>query len=166
MHMRITAAVGLIMFMMDASVSSQEADTGRREFLSNCAACHGEDGKGVGGQTAKMRTRPTDLTTLAKKTNGVFLANAVYEAIDGRASTTFHRSPDMPIWGCRHSSLPFARPGVHNWLFAIRHAGRKKMSKPTPDALESLVDISCDPEPVIRDRITAIVDYISRIQQQ
>jgi hypothetical protein len=49
-----------------------------------------------------LKTRPTDLTVLAKNNNGVFPYNAVYEIIDGRNSTiSSHGTREMPIWGYR-----------------------------------------------------------------
>src|SRR5262245_7627955 len=38
------------------------ADAGRQLYLANCAACHGESGRGDGRAAADFKTRPTDLT--------------------------------------------------------------------------------------------------------
>jgi len=54
---------------------------------SSCGACHGIDAKGHGPVGKELKTRPTDLTVLAKNNNSVFPFNTVYEMIDGRNST-------------------------------------------------------------------------------
>jgi mono/diheme cytochrome c family protein len=38
------------------------ADAGRQLYLANCAACHGDSGRGDGRAAADFKTRPTDLT--------------------------------------------------------------------------------------------------------
>ncbi len=81
---------------------SQVSDTGETEFLSNCAACHGVDAKGTGPLAARFKSRPPDLTLLAKKNHGMYSSDAVYQMIDGRQNARNHRGMQMPIWGCRH----------------------------------------------------------------
>jgi|SRR5689334_10377068 len=49
---------------------AQDADKGRTEFMENCAGCHGADAKGAGTLGAKLKTKPTDLTLLAKRNHG------------------------------------------------------------------------------------------------
>ena len=68
---------------LNASGWAQDLDASRAEYLSNCAACHGSDGKGNGPLSSKLRAKPADLTTFAKRNNGVFPLSAVYEVIDG-----------------------------------------------------------------------------------
>jgi hypothetical protein len=49
-----------------------------------------------------LRTRPPDLTILAKNNNGVFPYDRVYEIIDGRNSEIVaHGTHEMPVWGYR-----------------------------------------------------------------
>jgi mono/diheme cytochrome c family protein len=78
---------------LNASGWAEDPDAGKAEYLSNCATCHGADGKG----NAKLKTKPADLTTFAKKNNGVFPVSAVYEAIDGRNAIESHGAREMPI---------------------------------------------------------------------
>jgi hypothetical protein len=40
-----------------------------------------------------------DLTTLAKRNNGVFPFARVYETIDGTKTVKAHGTREMPIWG-------------------------------------------------------------------
>ena len=84
------------------SVWAQGLD-GRIEFLSKCATCHGADGKGDGPHGFKLKTKPPNLTTLARRNKGVFSQRAVYDVVDGRKPTGSHRIAEMPIWGCRHA---------------------------------------------------------------
>jgi mono/diheme cytochrome c family protein len=139
----------LIAIATNALALAKNPDSGRIEFLSRCAECHGDDGKGAGPIAGKLKIRPADLTLIAKKNNGVFLPDAVAEAIDGRSATNPHHSPAMPIWGCRHGP----RPGFN-----------KKLYEPKP--VESLLDLPCDPEEVIQRRIRDIVEYLGQIQER
>src|SRR6516164_3354684 len=84
---------------------------GKYEYQVGCAICHGIDGKGKGPISAQLTVMPADLTVLAKKNNGVFPLNAVYEVIDGRKSIITHGTREMPIWGDRY------RPGSDRTLF-------------------------------------------------
>lgn len=73
-------------------------ELGRREYMNNCAACHGETGLG-GGPIAEFLTVPVpNLTTLAADNGGVFPFDRVFTVIDGRAPLGAHGGP-MPIWG-------------------------------------------------------------------
>ena len=86
----------------NACASAQDIDVGKMEYQSSCAACHGIDAKGNGPVSKELKTRPTDLTVLAKNNNGVFPYDMVYEMIDGRNSTiSSHGTREMPIWGYR-----------------------------------------------------------------
>jgi Cytochrome C oxidase, cbb3-type, subunit III len=133
---------------------AEDLDTGKAEYLSNCALCHGSDGKGNGPLSSKLETRPADLTTFAKKNNGVFPVSAVYKAIDGRFGIELHRNREMPIWGCRHAPSP------------ISPAKRSKRKVFKLDPYESHLDLSCDPEDVIENRILSVIEYLRRIQEK
>jgi hypothetical protein len=43
--------------------------------------------------------KPPDLTLLSKNNGGVFPAEQVYQAIDGRSGIPAHSRIDMPFWG-------------------------------------------------------------------
>ena len=131
--------------------------------MSNCATCHGADGKGNGPLGAKLRTKPADLTTLAKRNNGVFSSDALYKMIDGREATRTHGGVEMPIWGCRHSSQPVSLENVRKRKHANRPTSRRTAHTST---FKSFLDLPCDPEPVIKDRILSIVEYLSHIQER
>jgi mono/diheme cytochrome c family protein len=78
-----------VIIAFNASGWAEDLDTGKTEFLSNCAPCHGPDAKGNGPVGVKIQTKPADLTTIAKKNNGVFPLSAVYSTIDGRNVTEY-----------------------------------------------------------------------------
>jgi len=100
---------------------AEDAIPGKMEYLSSCAACHGEDGKGDGVLSSVLKVPPADLTTLARRNGGHFPIAAVTEIIDGRTLIAAHGTREMPIWG-----------------FDVK----------------------------VRNRIPAIVDYLTRVQVQ
>ena len=75
-----------------AGASAQNIDIGKAEYRSGCASCHGIDAKGNGPVSKELKTHPADLTVLAKRNNGVFPVNAVYQIIDGREFIASHGS--------------------------------------------------------------------------
>ena len=168
MALRSAVAVGIMMVALNASVRSQALDFGQTEYLSKCATCHGADGKGAGPLSATIKPKPADLTILAKRDNGVFAASTIYKKIDGREARTSHGSTEMPIWGCRHSPTVLQRKGHRGT--ATRHGSLRKLpkrvTKPATDPFESLIDLPCDPEPVIQSCIQAIVEYLRQIQEK
>ena len=125
--------------------TGEQPDIGKIEYQSSCAACHGADGKGTGPVAAALSTKPADLTTLAKRNNGVFPFGRIYDTIDGRVEVGSHGTRDMPVWGFRFSPTPI--PGF------------------SPQA-PYFVDPFSDSESVIRSRILAVVDYLYRIQEK
>ncbi|HEV2546397.1 MAG TPA: cytochrome c [Stellaceae bacterium] len=122
---------------------TQQPDIGKAEYQSGCAACHGLDGKGTGPVADALKTKPADLTIIAKKNDGVFPFGRIYDIIDGREEVKSHGARDMPIWGFRYSPAPI--PGVN-------------------PVVPYFVDPLYDREPVIRGRILAVIDYLYRIQ--
>jgi Cytochrome C oxidase, cbb3-type, subunit III len=149
--MRATTFFLVIVLMGSISSSgrAEESDVGKIEYSSACSVCHGADGKGGGPLAAELKTKPADLTTLAKKNSGVFPLSAVHETIDGRKPIGSHGTREMPAWGQRFAPSPFSR----NQAF---------MPRPT----DSPVLMTYDPEIIIRLRILAVIDYLSRIQEK
>jgi Cytochrome c len=152
MQFLVLFIVLLSMTNFSLGVRAQDVDLGKSEYLTHCASCHGLDGRGrapVGGEQIK----PRDLTLLAKRSGGVFSSAAIFEMIDGRrAIRSYHSS--MPIWGCRYGTEPVPR------------IKRKKMRGYQSKPLESILNLSCDPEEVIRHRIESVVGYLEQIQQK
>lgn len=119
-----------------AAKKAEKVDIGKREWVANCAACHGTDGKGSGTITDLLTKSPGDLTTLAKRNNGVFPVARVYEVIDGTKEVKGHGTRDMPIWGQEYSQR----------------------------AAEYYQDVDYDPEAYVRTRILSLIDYLYRLQ--
>ena len=69
-------------------------------YHAHCAACHGPEGKGNGPAAAALKTKPADLTILAKNNGGKFPTERVRKFISGDdPSLLSHGSREMPVWG-------------------------------------------------------------------
>lgn len=129
----------LIAFGAAAWAQDKKVDLGEKEYRANCAVCHAIDGKALTAPYREfLKIAPVDLTVLAKKNNGVFPINRVYEVIDGRAAVQAHGPREMPVWGTEYSVK----------------------------AAEHYIDAPYDPEAYVRTRILLLVDYLYRIQQK
>jgi mono/diheme cytochrome c family protein len=118
-----------------------EPGFGKREFDSNCAACHGMDAKGRGPVAGFLTKNPPDLTLLARGNGGVFPMDRLYRAIDGRdlpegGQAGPHGSREMPIWG-RDYRL---RDGEYHG------------------------DTPYDADAMVRGRILSLLEYLNRLQ--
>jgi mono/diheme cytochrome c family protein len=152
---RLLLVVAMSSFI--ASTRADDFDLGRTQYLSSCAGCHGDDAKGNGPLRIKLQTTPPGLTTLAKRNQGVFPVSTVYQVIDGRALSEERRAREMPIWGCRHV-IPSIAPSVP--------PNRKiKPRRPKTNVYESHLDLGCDSEDVIANRILSIIEYLRSIQE-
>lgn len=103
-HMRVSIealaiVLGLSLLIVSEAPAQSTPDWGKTEYESNCASCHGLGGKGDGPLSESFRTKAADLTTLAKRNDGVFPAQRVYEIIDGREEVAAHGPRAMPVWG-------------------------------------------------------------------
>ena len=123
---------------------SAEQDAGRAEFLENCAVCHGADGKGTGPSGATLKTKPADLTVLAKKNHGAFSPDTVYKLIEDGAAGRAHLSGDMPLWSCQ---LPASDTGPGTTRKRRYGRFRPVKSKVHAPTIESLLDLPCEPNP-------------------
>jgi mono/diheme cytochrome c family protein len=73
---------------------------GRDSYEQYCAACHGRDGRGNGPVAAALRTRPADLTTLKRRSDGAYPADTVRNYITGTGrELAAHGTTEMPVWG-------------------------------------------------------------------
>jgi len=68
-------------------------------FRAHCAPCHGADGKGGGPVAPTLKTKPADLTVIAKNSGGKFPSARVLKIISGDEVLASHGSREMPIWG-------------------------------------------------------------------
>jgi mono/diheme cytochrome c family protein len=120
-------------------------DIGQAEYQSKCAACHGADAKGKGPVADQLKSKPADLTQLARRNGGVFPFKDVTEKIDGRQEVKAHGPTDMPVWG---------------YVFALS----------TPSGPQHTELWPCAPLPnkevAIRTRLLTLVDYLHRMQDK
>jgi mono/diheme cytochrome c family protein len=104
------AIVSLLFFSLPAS--AQTKSEGQKEyerliysvkgpdlFRAHCAACHGSDAKGGGPVAPTLKSKPADLTVIAKKGGGKFPSARVLKIISGDEVLATHGSRDMPVWG-------------------------------------------------------------------
>jgi mono/diheme cytochrome c family protein len=69
-------------------------------FRAHCAPCHGSEGKGNGPAAAALKTKPADLTLLAKNNGEKFPTERIKKFISGDdPSLLSHGSREMPVWG-------------------------------------------------------------------
>ncbi|MFK4506534.1 cytochrome c [Bradyrhizobium daqingense] len=130
-----------------AVAQAEDLDMGRSEFQSSCASCHGTDARGKGPVSNQLKIPPADLTMLAKNNNGVFPTNAVYEIVEGLKTIPAHGTREMPVWGERFNPVLNLPHYVDPYYW--------KMAGPEQS-----------PEVVVRKRILAVIDYLSRNQQE
>jgi len=93
---------------------------GQEFYEIGYADCHGLDGKGNGPMAQFLTVKPSDLTTLARRNNGVFPFRAVFESLDGRAIVPQHGRPGMPIWGGVFQDFARERFGPHGTESYVR----------------------------------------------
>jgi mono/diheme cytochrome c family protein len=84
--------------------AQQNTDRGRLEYEKGCIGCHGDDAKGGGVHTPRLKNDPPDLTVLARANGGVLPIEKIYEVIDGRAQFQAHGTREMPIWGKEYTT--------------------------------------------------------------
>jgi mono/diheme cytochrome c family protein len=138
-HILIAAAVMVGINGMAVAAGKERIDTGKQEYESKCAICHGQSGKGDGGMIDVLNRTPTDLTVLSKKNGGVFPVDRIYSVIDGREAVKGHGSREMPVWGSSYS-MEGARAG------------------------EMYFDAPYTMDMYTRARILSLIDYLNRIQ--
>jgi mono/diheme cytochrome c family protein len=96
---RMTAVLLLAVAVESPCHATEAEEPNRALYLRYCGACHGPEGRGDGVAGTFYRTKPTDLTQIAKKNHGEFPFKRTMEIIDGRATVRAHGDPEMPVWG-------------------------------------------------------------------
>lgn len=133
-----TGVVAVCLLLCSGLALAQPSnDLGKIEFVNNCAACHGVDGKGNGVLGNLLQRSPPDLTTLAKNNNGVLPMSRLYQVMEG-AGVPSHGARDMPIWGKE---------------YLVEESQKLREARGAYDA-----------PAVVRARILTLLEYISRIQ--
>jgi mono/diheme cytochrome c family protein len=100
------AAVLAAFSLLQSAASAQTTATGsappgldgKDTFQQYCAVCHGLQGKGDGPAASALKSRPSDLATLAKR-NGTFPAAHVTNVLKGMDPVVAHGSTAMMTWG-------------------------------------------------------------------
>ena len=134
------AATFVTSYAENSSIGAQAEDIGMREYVNNCAVCHGDFGKGDGPLVPWLRQAIPDLTTIQKRSDGVFPFERIYGIVDGREEIGSHGRRDMPVWG---KSFSRQMDGYYPQTLA-------------PKQLQSFV----------RGRILALVGYIYSLQEK
>jgi mono/diheme cytochrome c family protein len=135
----ISAVALLVLAVVPAVQANSQtpipADPGRGDFMTYCAACHGVSGVGDGTVAEFLTLSAVNLTQMSVKNGGIFPRQRAIEVIDGRAQVSVHGERDMPVWG--------------DWF---------KFEADSDGA-------GTKTEKVVRERITALVDYLESLQQ-
>jgi mono/diheme cytochrome c family protein len=77
-----------------------DVESGAETYLQHCASCHGRGGRGDGALASSLKTRPTDLTQLARRNGGRFPDDRLRALLAGRRPMrSVHGDSDMPVWG-------------------------------------------------------------------
>lgn len=94
----ITILTGLAAFSLIAACTPETTPTtGRSDYATYCADCHGASGKGNGPAAASLSKAPSDLTTLALRNGGTFPSLAAMGKIHG--GTMGRSESAMPEFG-------------------------------------------------------------------
>ena len=134
-----TSLLTITLMLAASAAAAQDQTLGAHEFMSNCASCHGREGKGNGPFAELLETAPTDLTQLRAENGGQFPFERVYRVIDGRDALAEHGSREMPVWGAEYNEM------AH-------------------DALGEFYGFS-NPEVFVSGRILSLISYIQDIQE-
>ncbi len=95
-------AAGAVWLLLGSAAAQAQGLPGEQDYRNNCSVCHGPTGKGDGeAVTVLPGLKPGDLTQLTKLNHGMFPAQQIYQAIDGRDNIAAHElGPGrMPTWG-------------------------------------------------------------------
>jgi mono/diheme cytochrome c family protein len=91
----------MLVVLLALTAATVAAQSGKQDYDTYCADCHGSEGKGNGqsAQVIPMNPSPPDLTQLAIKNGGKFPFDEVVEIIDGRKNVPSHERLQMPFLG-------------------------------------------------------------------
>ena len=91
----------LLILALVLAAGPAAAQSGKQDYDTYCAECHGSNGKGNGPttQTIPMNPPPPDITVLAKRNGGKFPFDEVVDLIDGRKQVPSHERIQMPFLG-------------------------------------------------------------------
>lgn len=116
---KLSIAIATALALAGASVTAEEEETGKLEYLNSCASCHGEKAVGDGPLTFFLTLKVPDLTILAQENDGKFPMLDVIQMIDGRTGVRTH-GDEMPIWGNRYRAEASEHTGVYGSETIVR----------------------------------------------
>ena len=85
----------------EAKLVGTDVETGAMLFATNCAACHGADGRGAGPASLGLGETPPDLRRLTRQNRGRFPRTYVMEIMAGKVGPD-HPTAAMPEFGPEH----------------------------------------------------------------
>lgn len=87
--------------LIAGAVQAQTSDVtiGKSTFERSCAICHGFDAEAQSNISELFKVPPKDLTTIARRNDGIFPLERVYHVIAGDIQEPAHGVSEMPIWG-------------------------------------------------------------------
>lgn len=80
-------------------------ESGADSYVAYCGPCHGRKGVGDGPVAPSLKTRPTDLTRLAKNNGGQYPHERVAMVLQFGVVVPAHGSTDMPTWGTHFRAM-------------------------------------------------------------
>ncbi len=107
--------LGAMAALLTSGALFAEGIQGFDEYMSNCAVCHGTDGKGDGPFANFLKEKPTSLTKIAERNGGMFPVKKMYNIIAGTEGVKQHGSLQMPIWGERYMAETVENPDISNY---------------------------------------------------
>jgi mono/diheme cytochrome c family protein len=93
----VLAAFVLCLAVFGFNATAQCQVTGKHDFDTLCAPCHGITGTGEGRDLTEAN--PPDITQLSRRNGGKFPFEEVYRTVDGRDMKGSHKRFGMPFWG-------------------------------------------------------------------
>jgi mono/diheme cytochrome c family protein len=99
-------------------IKGSNPSSGAAMYKQYCAVCHGAAGKGDGPAAVDLKTKPADLSMLAKQNNGKFPQDHVVEVLRSGVKAPAHGTSEMPTWGPLFSSVSSKDEGIVNMRIA------------------------------------------------
>ena len=97
------ATATLCLWGGETQAEDARAAQGERDYRALCASCHGAEARGDGPVAVALDPKPSDLTAIAARRDGVFPVPTIARLIDGRDPVVAHGNRDMPVWGRQFS---------------------------------------------------------------
>ena len=130
-----------------AMAGDKVSETAKADFAAYCASCHGVDGMGNGPLADTLKVKPTDLTVISKKNDGIFLTRCC--ARRSRAGS----------WAWR------ARTVRGKCLSGVRSSARSPNHPPGGSGGDYSGSFAQCVNLAARARVMNIADYIESIQK-